>query len=141
MKATHCILSFALCSLPVITITAQLLPKNPTASQLAGYYVKEQQNWQVKQLPAGSVTYKFTASNSANRLYTFNLNKQQPVVTSVPKPASHSLQPVNKFISAPYLQVYIRQEQERFIKWQKQSWWKDPAQAPGAELLKSFLKK
>jgi hypothetical protein len=35
----------------------------------------------------------------------------------------------------------MKQDQQQLIKWQKQSWWKDPAQAPGAELLKSFLKK
>lgn len=120
-------------------ITAQVMPKKPTAHQFAGYHVKEQQSWQVKQLPANSVTYKFSANNNANRLYNFNLNQPKLVVQSLPKPSINTPESANKYIPSPYLQLYMKQDQQQNIKWQKQSWWKDPAQAPGADLLKSFL--
>lgn len=131
--------SFALCIQFVSGLTAQVMPKKPTPQQFAGYHIKEQQNWQLKQLPASSVTYKFGTNYNAGRVYNFN--KQQPVVSSISKLAVNSLQTGNKYIPSPYLQFYMKQDQQQLIKWQKQSWWKDPAQAPGAELLKSFLKR
>ncbi len=141
MKAAHHIFSFVVCMQIVSGITAQVMPKKPTPAQFAGYHVKQQQNWQLKQLPAASVTYKFTANNNINQLHHFNLYRQQPVVPSIPKPAINSHRPGNKYILSPYLQLYMKQDQQQLIKWQKQSWWKDPAQASGAELLKSFLRK
>lgn len=141
MTTARYIITLGICLVIAGGVTAQVMPKKPTPQQFAGYHVKEQQNWQIKQLPANSVTYKFNTNYNAGRAYNFNLNKQQPVVPSVPKPAINSLQPGNKYILSPYLQLYMKQDQQQLIKWQKQSWWRDPAQAPGAELLKSFLKK
>jgi len=141
MATVHYFMLLGICLKSTGGITAQVMPKKPTPQQFAGYHVKQQQNWQLKQLPANSVTYKFTANNNVNQLYNFNLNKQQPAVPSIPKPAFSSLQTGNKYIPSPYLQLYMKQDQQQLIKWQKQSWWKDPAQAPGAELLKSFLKR
>ncbi len=139
MKAVQSVISFGLCIQFASNVSAQVMPKKPTPQQFAGYHVKEQQNWQVKQLPANSVTYKFSTNNNANQLYNFNLNKPKPVVQSLSKLSINSTGSGNKYIPAPYLQLYMKQDRQQNIKWQKQSWWKDPAQAPGAELLKSFL--
>lgn len=118
--------------------SAQSMPRKPTPQQFAGYYVKQQQNWQQKQLPVNSVTYKFGTANQAGYVHDFTISRVKQV--TVPTPVlTTSLRAPNKYMPAPLLQPYLLQVQQQSIKDQKQSWWKDPQQAPGAEMLRNFM--
>lgn len=123
--------------IPTFTATAQNLPKKPTLQQLAGYHQQQQINWQQKQLPQSSVTYKFTK----------NYNQPQPTVIGKVQPVA--IIPVNYAVpaatkqqkqtsSSPLLHTLLIQERKDYLQWQKQSWWKDPNKLKGAELLRDF---
>ncbi|MEJ8841777.1 hypothetical protein WG954_05230 [Lacibacter sp. H375] len=122
---------------PSFTGTAQNLPKNPTLQQLAGYHNKQQQNWQQKQLPQSSVTYKF--STNYGQSSTSEVRKvppSVPVSVNYPLPASAST--IQQTTPAPFLQSFLLEERKQYMLWQKQSWWKDPGKLKGAELLRDF---
>lgn len=122
---------------PAFTVTAQNLPRKPTLQQLAGYHNKQQQNWQQKQLPQTSVTYKF--STNYGQSLTTRFEKAQsiaPLTVNYPLPVS-----VNKKqerTPAPFLQPFLLEERKQYLQWQKQSWWKDPGKLKGAEMLRDF---
>ena len=125
----------ALLLTPAFTVTAQNLPKNPTLQQLAGYHNKQQLNWQQKQLPASSVTYRF--SNKTTQTVQFGkLQTGMPATTGYILPLQ--LKPKQQTTPMPFLKSYLLQERQQYIKWQKQSWWRDPAKAPAADLMRDF---
>lgn len=119
-----------------MSIKAQTLPKKPTLQQLAAYQNKQQLNWQQKQLPASSVTYRFSTNYQTS---TKEFGKQQPIV---PVAVNYSqplrLQQGQQKRSAPSLQSYLQEERRQYMLREKQSWWKDPAKLKGAELLRDF---
>ena len=123
--------------IPAFTVVAQILPKNPTLQQLAAYHNKQQQNWQQKQLPLSSVTYKFGTNHHQSQATAFG--KVQP---TVPLAINYMLPaPVREnqlLILAPFLQSFLLEEQKQYMLWQKQSWWKDPGKLKGSELLRAF---
>lgn len=123
--------------IPAFTVTAQNLPRKPTLQQLAGYHNKQQQNWQQKQLPQSSVTYKF--STNYHQSLTTEFGKVQPPVSfavNFPLPASANGK--QQMAPAPFLQSFLLEERKQYMQWQKQSWWKDPGKLKGAELLRDF---
>lgn len=119
------------------TVNAQNLPRKPTLQQLAGYHNKQQQNWQQKQLPQSSVTYKFGTNYGQSSTSRFGKTQSlAPLAANYPLPAS-----VNKKqqrTPAPFLQSFLLEERKQYMQWQKQSWWKDPSKLKGAELLRDF---
>lgn len=122
---------------PAFTVTAQNLPKNPTLQQLAGYHNKQQQNWQQKQLPPSSVTFKFSTNYGQSLTTRFGKAKSlAPVAVNYPLPAS--VNEKQQMTPAPFLQSFLLEERKQYMQWQKQSWWKDPGKLKGAELLRDF---
>ncbi|HLO39044.1 MAG TPA: hypothetical protein VK173_11150 [Lacibacter sp.] len=122
---------------PAFTVTAQNLPKNPTLQQLAGYHNKQQQNWQQKQLPQSSVTFKFTTNYNQSLTSRFgNVQPSVPLIVNYQLPAS-AIQK-QQMTPAPFLQSFLLEERKQYMQWQKQSWWKDPGKLRGAELLRDF---
>lgn len=127
----------ALLLIPAFTVIAQTLPKKPTLPQLAGYYNWQQQNWQQKQLPQSSITYKFGTNH--HQSLTSQFGKTQPpapVAVNYALPASAK---ENQLMTpAPFLQSFLLDERKQYMQWQKQSWWKDPGKLKGAELLRDL---
>jgi hypothetical protein len=122
---------------PAFTVTAQNLPKNPTLQQLAGYHNKQQQNWQQKQLPPSSVTFKFSTNYGQSLTTRFGKAKSlAPVAVNYPLPAS--VNEKQQRTQAPFLQSFLLEERKQYMQWRKQSWWKDPGKLKGAELLRDF---
>lgn len=122
---------------PAFTVTAQNLPRKPTLQQLAGYHNKQQQNWQQKQLPLSSVTYKF--GTKYHQSPTTGFGKVQPTVPLlinyvIPAPVNED----QRLIPAPFLQSFLLEERKQYMQWQKQIWWKEPGKLKGAELLRDF---
>jgi len=119
------------------TVTAQQLPKKPTLQQLAGYHNKQQQSWQLKQLPQSSVTYKFSTNYQQSFIKDFGkVQPAAPLAVNYPLPAQANGKQQMK--PAPFLQSFLLEERKQYMQWQKQSWWKDPAKLKGAELLRDF---
>lgn len=121
--------------IPVVAAKTQGLPKKPTIQQLAGYQNKQQLNWQQKQLPTSSVTYRF--SNKTTQTVQFGkLQTNKPATTGYILPLQ--LKPTQQTTPTPFLKSYLLQERQQYIKWQKQSWWRDPAKAPATDLMRDF---
>lgn len=123
--------------IPAFTVTAQTLPKSPTLPQLAGYHNRQQQNWQQKQLPQSSITYKFSANYHQSLIKEFGkAQPPAPVAVNYALPASAK---ENRLMTpAPFLQSFLLDERKQYMQWQKQSWWKDPGKLKGAELLRDL---
>lgn len=119
--------------------SAQQMPKKPTPQQFAGYYLQQQKKWQTQQLPANSVTYKFSTGSVVNPLYDFNLSKQKPVAAVVLPTTNKLLMNTYQTAPSPSLHLYLMYDRQQMIRVQKQGWWKDPAQAPGTELFRSMF--
>lgn len=123
------------CLLNATALTAQVLPKNPTIKQVVSYQLFQQQKWNMKQLPQNSVLYKYNYSNPA-------LHRDEFLVKNEFKPAFISL---DQSVTASnpeqgsFLQSYLLKERKQHSQWLRQSWWKDPRQASGSEILKSFI--
>lgn len=111
-------------------IQSQRLPRKPTIQQIAGYYNWQQQNWQRQQLPLTSVTYRF---GNATYRSTAAKEKEPPVLPFM------LIRP-EETANAPFLQLYLKQQRKTDMLWQKQSWWKDPSKAPGAQLLQDIYR-
>ena len=95
--------------------------------------------WQIQQLPANSVTYKFNTGSVLNPLYDFNLRKQEPVSTIVLPTTNKLLMNKYQTVPSPSLHLYLMQDRQQMIRDQKQGWWKDPAQAPGADFFRTIF--
>ncbi len=133
------IIELSLCLLFFSGLYAQLMPQKPTPQQFAGYHIKQQQIWQQQQLPNNSITYKFGTTAYTSPLFNFNLNTQKPVVTVIPSVANNIFLNTNQTAPAPSLHFYMMQDRQQMIKDQRQGWWKDPAQAPGAEFFRTMF--
>ena len=133
------IIELSVCLLYVTGTNAQWMPQKSTPQQFAGYHIRQQQNWQQKQLPINSVTYQFGTTANTKPLYNFNVNRQKPVVTVIPSVTNNLFLNTNRTAASPSLHLYLMQDRQQMIKDQKHGWWKDPAQAPGADFFRSMF--
>ena len=100
--------------------------------------MKQQQIWQQQQLPRNSVTYQFgTTANSP--FNNFNLKKEKPVATVILSANHNLLLNTKRTTASPSLHLYLMQDRQQMNKDLKQGWWKDPAQAPGAEFFRTMF--
>jgi hypothetical protein len=135
MPRINLFLCSGVCLLNATVLTAQLLPKNPTIKQVVSYQLFQQQKWNMKQLPQNSVLYKYNYSNLGLRRDEFIIkNEFKPAFTFLDQSISTSYPQQD-----PFLQTYLLKERKQYSQWQRQSWWKDPNQATGSELLRGFL--
>ena len=132
-------IELSFCLFFVSGIHAQLLPKKPTPQQFAGYHMKQQQIWQQQQLPRNSVTYQFGTTANTSPLNNFNLKKEKPVATVILSANHNLLLNTKRTTASPSLHLYLMQDRQQMNKDLKQGWWKDPAQAPGAEFFRTMF--
>lgn len=133
------IIELTYCLFFVSGMHAQQMPKKPTPQQFAGYHIKQQHIWQQQQLPINSVTYQFGTTTKTKPLYDFNVNMPKPVVTTLPSATNNLLLNPNRMAPSPSLHFYLMQDRQQMIRDQKNGWWKDPAQAPGAEFFRTMF--
>ncbi|HEX7846129.1 MAG TPA: hypothetical protein VF476_10050 [Chitinophagaceae bacterium] len=113
-------------------LTAQVLPRNPTAKQVVSYQLWQQQQWALKQLPQNSVLYQFNAPKISRSIrFTYQ------------EPSQNSFRFINVYAESnepnSFLAAQIRRSAEVYSQTIRNSWWRNPLQAPGAELLRSFI--
>lgn len=124
-----------------ITVTAQNLPKHPTAQQVIGYQLQQEKMWRVQQLPPSSVLYKYIHQSTRSLSYNYQFKKQKETSFSMPLLNRSSIRlielPANNQPSL--LQSQLLKQKEHYNLWKKQSWWKDPQQAQGSLWLRDFL--
>lgn len=135
------LLASGICLLGTIDIAAQSLPKNPTAQQLVGYQIAEQQRWNTQQLPKNSVLYKAERKYPGWQSQPFSLKKEKlpaPVFSSTRLPDSQNHGSINDLGSPqlPFLQSNLVQHKQLYSQWQKERRLKD---LQGSMLLKDFL--
>jgi len=133
------IIELSVCLLYVTGMHAQQMPKKPTPQQFAGYHIRQQQSWQQKQLPRNSITYQFGTTATIGPVYNFNPKKEKPVATVIFSATHNLLLNTKRTAASPSLHLNLMQDRQQMIKDQKQGWWKDPAQAPGAEFFRTMF--
>ena len=111
------------CILYTTILSAQSPPKNKSLTNVVGYQLYQQKQWNEKQIPKNSVLYKSNPKNISPVDYRvadpgLQLPQlPQPVVkNNFSTPSASTLLPgFNSCISGNGITYY---------KWQKQSWWK-----------------
>jgi hypothetical protein len=124
-----------------LTMTAQNLPKHPTAQQVIGHQMQQEKIWRAQQLPTSSVLYKYGHSYTRGLSYTYQLKKQNETPLSMPSLniSSTRLMELPGSKQPTLLQSQLSQQKDYYNLWKKQSWWKDPKQAQGSQWLRDFL--
>ncbi len=119
----------------------QTLPKNPTAQQVVGYRMAEQQRWNSQQLPKNSVQYSFDRKTPGWQSLQFNFKKEKQPVINFSSVKFFSV-PANSFMGSsdaaklPFLRSNLFQQKKLYDQWRKESWLKD---MKGSMWLREFL--
>lgn len=143
MPRTIFFICSGVCLLNATATIAQHLSRNPNPQQIIGFRMQEQQNWNIKQLPKNSVLYKSVNSYAAWQASIIPYKRQQPVFllpsfTPVNQqwPGLINYQQPPPFTS---LQSFLYNQRMKQNQWNKQSWWRDPLQAPGSGILRGII--
>lgn len=113
------------------------LPRNPTIKQVVGYHLQEQYTWGYRQLPRNAVLYRANILNPV--LYADAIRQQQNSFRLTSPP--FILKTTAGTEQTGFLQDYLKQQRKDYSNWMKNSWWKDPQNGTGSDLLRSILQR
>lgn len=121
----------------ITALTAQVAPpKNKTLSNVVGYQLYLQKQWNYNQLPKNSIQYK------TDPKHTIQTKNKFPVVNVRIAPMAPPVIKDNFSEPLPVvpesLKSYLQSSRFLSYQWQKQSWWRDPTKGFGASLLKEI---
>ena len=121
LKKIH--LCSGICLLYTAALIAQAPPKNKSLTNVVGYQLYQQKQWNEKQLPKNSILYKSNIKNISPGDYKISPpNLQLP---QVPQPtAKKSFFTIPSSTLLPGLNSYTNVNGLSYYKWQKHSWWK-----------------
>lgn len=124
------------------------LSRNPSLQQVVGYTLRQQQEWQHRQLPPNSVLFKHNPNYTATHTFLHSRSLENGPVNSTPYGFSikqaYPLYPNYRAAlqgEQPFspLQLYLYRERLHYSSWRASRQWYEPAHAIGAEILRDLI--